>query len=279
VEQWQGKSWEQVMQERFVQDLGLKSMKLIDEDWMKYAPRPHVKRKAGVTECCPFVGKANHLIAPASEVMASVPDLAVWGQTLLARDSDHPQWVGQHVVSQKKPHPAMGVLEYGLGWRVDTVNGEKRVWHSGQCSGYTSLISLHPESGRGIAVATNLSGAVDVLHALDMQIHHGIASDWAEVRTVSEGSAMGKNASARCLPVGIFEHPGYGRLVVREREGGITGQFQSAEESTVTMDSHGVPQLTLLEYGVSFPLMKVSDTEIRVPFEPAVDPIQFLRVS
>ncbi len=48
---------------------------------------------------------------------------------------------------------------YGLGWAVDTVDGQTRVSHGGALAGFRSEHARYPQSGLAIILLTNASGA------------------------------------------------------------------------------------------------------------------------
>lgn len=159
LEEVSGKSWETLITGEILDPLQMHDSALIDETWSQKAPAPYRKTAEGGWERIPpFFAKSNHLIAPASEILASVPDLARWGQFMLTLPPGDERWKGHSLIKEG--------LDYGLGWRIDSEKGEKRVWHSGQCSGYTSLLCLWPEKKTGFAAATNLRDAVYALNAM-----------------------------------------------------------------------------------------------------------------
>ena len=161
LEELDGRSWEVQVTEDILKPLGMSGTSHIDETWTEDAALPHGVSESGAThEIPPFFAKRNHLIAPASELIGSMPDLAKWGQFLLGLNPEDERW---------KPHSCIREnprLDYGLGWRLDHIHGEPRYWHSGQCSGYTTLLCLNPDQKTGTALATNRSDAVDLLQEM-----------------------------------------------------------------------------------------------------------------
>lgn len=167
-----GSRWEERVTGDLLNPLGLHRTGHLDESWTEQAPPPHALDAGGrLREIPPFFAKRNHLIAPASELIGSMPDLAAWGRHLLSLPITDERWKPHSFITETRPFPEFGPLSYGLGWRLDTVCGEKRVWHSGQCSGYTTLLSLYPERQTGLAAATNRTEAVNALHQLDLRIN------------------------------------------------------------------------------------------------------------
>ena len=174
----------------------------------------------------------------------------------------------------------MGPLGYGLGWRLDTVKGETRIWHSGQCSGYSTLLSLYPDRGEGMAVATNLSGAVDVLQALELAVFHNLNPDWATVTEPARAVEKTSPAPPDALPEGHYRNAGYGDLILSVEGGRLWTRFQNAAPAELRTSPSGKPLLYLSEYRSGFPIdFRVSETTLRIPFEPQVTPIVFHRVD
>ncbi|WFB35395.1 serine hydrolase [Kiritimatiellota bacterium B12222] len=169
LEEIHGKTWEELMDQDIFQPLHMHQSSHIKADWHQVAPNPYALSSSGDLERIPyFFATDHHLIAPASEVMSSMSDLARWGQFLLQLDPQDERWRPHAHITDQRPFPEFGPLHYGLGWRLDTVRGIPRYWHSGQCSGYTTLLTLYPEQKKGLAIATHRSDAVDLLHGADL---------------------------------------------------------------------------------------------------------------
>ena len=171
MEEVTGVPWETQIEEKILKPLNMNSTGFLDEHWQQNAPPPHAVSPRGTTEMIPpFYARRHHVIAPASEMISPMEDLARWGQFMLSMDPEDDRWNPHNRVTEIRPFPEFGPLEYGLGWRIDSVKGEPRVWHSGHCSGFTSLLCLYPGRQYGFAAATNLSDAVQELHSLSLHI-------------------------------------------------------------------------------------------------------------
>lgn len=157
-----GQPWEEETAEKILQPLRLERTGFLDEHWLTDAAPPFQMNEEGCpVPMPPFFARARHLIAPASEMIGSMPDLALWGQHMLTLDPDDLRWQPHSLISSEGP------LHYGLGWRLEHIDGETRVWHSGQCSGYSILLSLYPRRQQGLAAATNCHASVEALQTLD----------------------------------------------------------------------------------------------------------------
>jgi CubicO group peptidase (beta-lactamase class C family) len=85
---------------------------------------------------------------------SSVPDMAKWdealyGEKLLKQASLEQMWTPVKLNSGT-------TYPYGFGWRVDSLNGHRRVWHDGGWQGFTMSIQRYPDDGLTVVVFTNL---------------------------------------------------------------------------------------------------------------------------
>lgn len=271
----EGSSWEALMAERVVRQLALDSIEPLTADWAETSPPPHRMTPRGPERIPPFVARESHPLAPASELRGTIPDLARWGRYLLEERGRGDAWRAHNRVADARPHPAMGSLSYGLGWRLDRIDGARRVWHSGQCGGYSVLLCLYPERACGLAAATNVSGAVDMLHALDLQLHHGVDHAWAGIHMASEGAETRRPVKQGAPAPGVYDNPGYGRLQIETRDGEAWSRFQTSRWARMTRTGDGVPRIHLEEYDASFPVRLDGHGALSIPFEPRVAPIVF----
>lgn len=164
--------WEVLIDTYVREAFGLKDLHHIAPGWEQYCPPPTAYQKGIIEKIPPFFSSSQHPIAPASELRSTMKGLARWGQIHLDLHPEDERWQPHSRVSTQREQDELGPLHYGLGWRLDTVSGIRRVWHSGQCSGYTTLLSLYPDVGIGSAFATNQSSATQALHSLDLQFLH-----------------------------------------------------------------------------------------------------------
>lgn len=258
VEEVTGQSWERRLQEGLLDPLGLKDTGVLEESTADLVP-PDGEEPPGYY-------RGGHLIAPASEMFSTAPDLARWGRHCLANGPDPEGWRPVSRIADG--------LSYGLGWRLDAPDGLRRVWHSGQCSGYTALLTLYPEQNRGCALLCNRSNALTALHAMDRFLSAGaeLPTPVSEVRK-RPSPALPNFGNGKC-PTGIFQNPGYGRLEIFEEGNALWSRFQNGDAVEVLQDASGHPVLQLPVFGVRFPLRAEAD-RLCVPFEPAVPEIVF----
>lgn len=270
--------WETALAHEILGPLGMMHTSPLCEGWAEreeVAP-PHAD---GEPPCIipPFHACAGHPIAPASELIGTMPDLARWGQAMLQLSPDDPRWEPHNTVESNRPE-GMGDLFYGLGWRVERVGARLRVWHSGQCSGYSVLLSLYPEEGRGIALAANRSGCTGGLHALDFSLNlqqEGLAvfpPPPPPSASLDSGPGAGFLETG-ALPCGRYVNPGYGALDVMDRGGRLWLSFQETCPVPLREGRQG-PEFTLPVYGARFSVRWKAGM-LRVPFEPDLPAICF----
>lgn len=71
---------------------------------------------------------------------------------LLSEESLRQAWTAQQTADGKS-------TGYGLGWRVGSESGRKRVWHTGGQAGTSTALLLLPDSGTAVAIMCNLQHA------------------------------------------------------------------------------------------------------------------------
>lgn len=270
-----GDSWETLLRDRILHPLGLMQTASLTEDWTRELPALALPHAAGnpPRPLPPFVATRQHLIAPASELASSLTDLCRWGQWLLRSPPDVPRW--------QAACPIRPGLDYGLGWRLQAdFQGSKgrRVWHSGQCTGYSVLLTLYPEAGHGRVLLCNADGVVDVLHAVDAARENGQSLQLPQITAAAKPPAPAwPDCPAGTLPEGDFANKGYGALSLFAREGSLWSRFQTSDAVKVLLTPDGTPCLQMPVYGRRFPLRAAQHT-IALPLEPLLPEIQFSSV-
>lgn len=96
----------------------------------------------------------------AGAIYFSVLDLAKWDAALyttrlLQEDHMNQLWTPVKLDNGKTEN-------YGLGWRLDKINGHRVVEHGGEVSGFTAFISRFPDDGLTVIILTNLSGNAEL---------------------------------------------------------------------------------------------------------------------
>jgi len=251
-----GTSWATEMNERVLGPLGM-SRTTLTAAGMAEDPdhaTPHVVRD-GVAQ--PTVFRLLNGIAPAGEVVSCAADSVRW---LMAQLGDGPldaELVRQAhapsmlVPSGVSPFPEMEVVGYGFGWVIGRYRGRSLVWHNGGVDGFSTQTLLLPDDRIGIVVSANVfPGNTSLAVVLDIADEllglGGDAPSWFERLRAAEAAAdavpeqphddavqpsPAPQPHARDLSdyVGIFDHPGWGRLQVTSEDGRLRiwiGEFE-----------------------------------------------------
>lgn len=130
----------------------------------------------------PLVLDATHrVMAPAGGVVSSASDLAAYMQVMLNERDDVLSAAGKDVMlrpaSEASPF-------YGLGWFVDTENGN--VWHDGSTPGVETLASMVPADDKGVIVLVNAGSGTGFGETIELR--SGIAARSLDLDYAGEGS-------------------------------------------------------------------------------------------
>jgi CubicO group peptidase (beta-lactamase class C family) len=263
IETLTGTHWEQTLHDLILYPLGLTQTEVLTETWAEVSSglaRPHNEDGEPLPA---FHAKAGHLIAPASELISTAADLARWGQHLLRHPPPDDRWTPRNSV------PDMENTGYGLGWRISEFKGTRRIWHSGQCSGYSALFVLYPDEKRGGVYLCNRSGAVPALHALDQNLP--ITPLTQQPTPPLPTLTPAKNPG---LAEGTFFNPGYGILKIHNRNGIPHLIYQTAEPAPLLRHPDGTLIFQPPGYTAQIPLTFEKNT-LHLQFEPRLAPIRF----
>ncbi|GIU66584.1 penicillin-binding protein [Candidatus Phycosocius spiralis] len=108
-------------------------------------------------------------IGPAGALYASVTQFSAWialqlgrgvyqGQRLISQAQCDAMWEPLIPTGGQPDTPHFGRGFYGLGWRIDSYRGMRRVAHGGNLNGYSSRLTLFPDHHLGIIAFANLRG-------------------------------------------------------------------------------------------------------------------------
>jgi CubicO group peptidase (beta-lactamase class C family) len=192
-------------------------------------------------------------IGPAGALYSSVNQFSAWIALQLGRGV----YQGQRLISQAQcdamwePLIATGGQPeatqfsrgfYGLGWRIDSYRGMRRVAHGGNLNGYSSRITLFPEQNLGIIAFANLRGtplpghaSLDIVDSL-MGLEPANWSDFGLARReINEAKAasfvppipipMTSPSRALTAFIGSYRHQGYGLWQVELDDQGLRATY------------------------------------------------------
>ncbi|MBI5607296.1 MAG: serine hydrolase [Deltaproteobacteria bacterium] len=181
LERLSGQTWEQNLQRRVLQPLGMAQTLLSIADLSASPDRALGYHRDGEA----FVLDPYHNVpamAPAgSTVASSVLDMGKWlavhlgsgsagGQKLVKASTAQELHRAQMAMGMPDPDPDITLVGYGLGWMADVYRGHRRVHHSGGIDGFTAEVSFYPLDDLGIVVLcnagdTNFTGFVRNVYA------------------------------------------------------------------------------------------------------------------
>lgn len=257
-------------------------------------------------------------IGPAGSINSSVEEMLRYVQMhldsgragdrqILSAEQIAQMQTAQSAVGSRDRYAELGPATYGLAVRLGTYRGHKMVGHGGGIDGFISSMVWLPNERIGVVVLTNRSGeanpvptivqqrVLDDLLGLDpIDWNARIRAEWdegrqqeAEARAKREAERVTGTAPSHALSdyVGTYEHPGYGRIEVTERDGVLRLEWDG-DEVVLTHYHYDVFEVrhtgpnTPLEGRLQFQMgMNGTLDRLAVPLEPAVDPIVFRRAG
>ena len=312
-----GKPWETLVRERMLVPLGMTNSRMNLEEASRdgEVALPYMRDfKTGlVKEVPPF---RNMTVAPAGSIYSCVEDMAKYlqmhidqgeygGKAVVGRTTVKQMQQAQMAAGGEPPFPEMDGSAYGMGLSVSYYRGRKMVGHGGAIDGMRASMMFLPKERIGVVVLWNLQGSAlgDNLPYVVFDRWLGAPeTDWLGRTRKSEESAraqmtaaVGAGVSGRKKDTrpshamgeyaGTFTHPGYGRIVVRERGGNLVMQFNRMERALEHFhyDTFQVPAQEFDNFA-KFKVSFVTNTEgdiarLRANVEPSVPETVFERVA
>ncbi|HSV30580.1 MAG TPA: serine hydrolase [Atribacteraceae bacterium] len=257
-EEISGQTWEEGIRSRIFQSLGMSGSNLSVEEMLASPDfaRGYYRENNQLREVQYLELNAT---APAGAVNAGVVDLARW----LLSNLDLPGESGitpllgsaslQFMQSPVTPilgrlSPHVSHLSYGLGWMVGDYRGHYHVHHDGMVPGYSTMVSLFPDEGIGVAVVCNLNGsplpvilaneASDRLlgldpvdwNALTKEAHETAEALLNNLSVLDPLTRKTGTSPAHALDdfTGIFQHPLYGTFHITREDEQLTATYHRA---------------------------------------------------
>ena len=158
LEKFAKNTWEDEVRKQLLNPIGMNETNFSIIESSKY--ENFAKPYAGNSALTPL---QIYGMAPAGAMNSNLNDLEKWVATLqsiennentnlFTKDDLENLWQPRTDATQMLKTPT----QYGLGWFISTIDGNKRlVWHGGNITGYSSHISLLPEKGLALIILTN----------------------------------------------------------------------------------------------------------------------------
>jgi len=252
IEELSGKTWEQFVQTRLFDPLGMTHSTLTIEDNIK-GPEPAVpySERRDSTELYrqPYY-TAEVAIAPAGAINSNIQDLSRWVIALLNKGKVDGKQVIPEAVLRETMAPSLAmpnsILEtrgwgenlnqyYGMGRWVSSYRGHLLALHGGDLPGFHSQISIMPNDGIGVIVLVIGDHVASLYNGLTYDIYERLLglslTPWSErynevrLKNKAAGAKARAVADVGRIPdtkpshplddyVGEFVHPAYGVVSV-----------------------------------------------------------------
>jgi CubicO group peptidase (beta-lactamase class C family) len=197
-----------------------------------------------------------------------------------------------------------GDQHYGLGFRSHSYRGERVVFHGGGWSGWSTLMTMLPDRGVGVAVFTNRSQSMVPVILANYVFDRVCGKEpipWLDrfrerrrkFVTQLEVDRQAPKATRRLNTrpshdladyAGDYEHPGYGRITITHAEGKLHWAYRGMSEPLAHRhyDTFELPEapgrLLPDRLAISFSTDREGNiASLAAPFEPLVKDIVFTR--
>jgi CubicO group peptidase (beta-lactamase class C family) len=198
-----------------------------------------------------------------------------------------------------------GDTHYGLGFRLHNYRGERVVWHGGGWSGWSTLMTMLPDRGVGVAVFTNRSQSM-VPEILANYVFDRVCGKepipWldrfrerrrkfvAQLDVHRQARKATRRLNTRPTHdladyAGDYDHPGYGRMTITHAERKLYWAYRGMSEPLAhrhydTFELPEAPDRLLPErLAISFFTDREGNiASLAAPFEPLVKDIVFTRI-
>ena len=271
IDELTGQTWEQFVQQRIFDPLGMTHSTLTIEDNLK-GPEPAVpyseRRDSVVLYRQPYY-TAEVAIAPAGAINSSVQDLSRWVIALLNGGRVDGQQVIPAAVLRETMAPTLAMpnaaLEsrgwgenlnqyYGMGRWVSSYRGHLLALHGGDLPGFHSQISIMPNDSIGVIVLVIGDHVAPMYNGLTYVIYERLLglspTPWSDrlntirLKNKAAGTAGRAKAGAGRVAGTAPSHP----------LDDYTGEFENAAYGVVTI-ARGDTGLTFDFHGIRMPLV------------------------
>lgn len=213
-----GQSWEQFVEQRLFAPLGMQHCFAghIPKAQQTLAATPHgIVNGKLVTVLRDVDTSKPNVSGAAGGIQCSLEDMLIWaqlqlnqgvtadGKRLFSMTQHQAMWSAKTIMpvsSTDQYYNNSHFSAYGLGWRLNDVDGQLRVHHSGSLAGMYSYVTFFPELDLGIVVLTNQqsSAARSALMYSLMKPYLGDSkTDWLDVFAPNTSSLDNKTAKAQ----------------------------------------------------------------------------------
>jgi CubicO group peptidase (beta-lactamase class C family) len=276
LDQYLGKKWQDLVQEKVLTPLGMKHTtayisRAAKNKWTVAIPYMAFGENGPVRS---WLDKQDNNMQSAGGIYTSLKDLGTWLRVNLNDGKLNGKQVipvavmkachTGYTTTAREVEPFTGSGAYGLGWQIGQYKQEKVIYHFGGFPGFRSHISFMPDQKLGVAIivnegniggrATNLlstyaydwwlqKGGIDSLYDQQLQQLVTVYGN-AQKRMQQELVNRAKRPSQLSQPLeaykGKYEHPYYGVMEVLVQPNGLVvkmGNMESASTAYTIKES------------------------------------------
>ena len=305
-----GCSWEEYIRTHIFAPLGMHNSQFaVAESQQTTDFAVPYREKDGQLTKTPF--RPINAIAPAGSINSTIADMVQWlllhvnsgiiGEQRLISEANLAQMHTPQIVMQPETKfDDVMPFGYGLGWFIDSYRGYKLVHHGGNIDGFSTLVSLMPQHRLGMVVMTNREASF-LPRALSYGLYDRLLdlapAPWNDrfdqmVALTKDGAqhaqqlrAERTSSQSRSMDdfVGSYQHLGYGTLRIELQNDELSATLHDLRYQ-VRPDTHTVFDFIADEDQTTYKSNFVTDptgriTQVAIPFEPMVKPINFERIA
>ncbi len=313
IERLSGSSWEDFVAERIFKPLRMEysNFSIINSQNNDDFSKPYITF-TGEPVQVPF--RKIDATGPAGSINSNIEDMTKWillhlnkgkanEKQLISKASLAKTHLPNIVIRNPLYKKMAQVSEYGQGWGISKYREYSLIEHGGNIDGFSALVSLLPEKNLGVVVLSNSMNIMsyvivrdiyDRLLGLEYQDwNKHYKNEFAEIMELFGGCAGTKEDQKPdtnpSLPLseyaGIYEHPAFGRAVVKLDKNKLVVKFQSGIISTLEHFHFDVFTGTTTDFYLStisirFHLGNSGNVEsLSMPLESGVAEILFKRLE
>jgi len=258
LQQYLGKKWQDLLQERLFTPLGMHHTtayisKAASKKWTVAIPYMAYGEKGPVRG---WLDKQDNTMQSAGGIYTSLKDLSVWLRVNINQGKLNGRQVIPAAVmkachtgytnTERDVEPFTGEGQYGLGWQIGSYKQEKVIYNFGGFPGFRSHVSFMPDKKLGVAIIVNdgnIGGRSTSLlstyaydwwlqkegnfdEAYEQQLKQLVtAFDNSKKRYQEEFTKRAQRVSQLSQPLeaytGQYEHPYYGVIEVSTKENAL----------------------------------------------------------
>jgi CubicO group peptidase (beta-lactamase class C family) len=249
AERISGKSWEDILQEKFFVPLEMKTSNAVISGLKngKDASFGYEVKNDSIIKKMDYYDIAA--MGPAGSINSSVYEMSNWlitwinggkfkGNQILpeayVKEAMSPQMIMANSIPDKE-FPDMHISTYGYGWMVSSYKGHYRVEHGGNINGFSANAAFFPMDSLGIVVLSNQNGSPIpgiVRNIISDRLLKVDKTDWNKIQKEKADEAKKQAAANQAQSssiqkkgtktshllaefTGEYSHPGYGMVNIQ----------------------------------------------------------------